>query len=120
MDNHQYIITQGSTPTLELRLPFEFPDTGGVAFATFAQGDKNVLEYGLNGTATALIAGTGTLTVAEDDASVLYLAMTQADTLKLTPGDVELQLRVKTTDGADTFLPVIGAVVKAHKTGVIT
>ena len=124
MDNHQFMIAQGSTPRIELALPFEFPDSGGVAFVTFSQQDKNVLEYGLNGTATAAIVGTGSLTRDSDDKSILVLSMTQADTLGLSVGDAELQVRVKTTDGgqtfADTFAPLTGAIVKAHKTGVIS
>ena len=51
---------------------------------------------------------------------MLVLAMTQADTLSLTPGDVELQVRIKTNDGADTYEPLIGAVMKAKKGGVIS
>ena len=119
MDNLQFMIAQGSTPRLEMELPFEFP-AGGKAFATFSQGDRNVLEYGLNASATAAIAGSGTLAVSSDDDSVLALTMTQADTFVLTPGDAELQIRVKTSDGADTFVPLVGAVLKAHKTGVIS
>ena len=123
MDNHQFIIAQGSTPILALALPFE-ADADDVVFATFSQGDKNVLEYAMNGTATAAIAGTGTLEIDEDDASTIVLAMTQEDTLGLTPGDAELQIRIKHTDGeevfTDTFVPLVGAVLKAYKTGVIT
>lgn len=119
MDNHQFIIAQGSTPTLELALPFEL-DAGDTAFVTFSQGDQNVLEYGLNGTATTAIAGTGTLSRDVNDHSLLIIKMTQADSLKLTPGDAELQVRVKTADGADTFMPLVGEIIKSHKTGVIT
>lgn len=120
MDNHQFTITQGSTPTLELALPFEL-DAGGTAFVTFSQGDQNVLEYGLNGTPSpAYIAGTGTLSRDVNDHSLLIIKMTQADSLKLTPGDAELQVRVKTADGADTFMPLVGEIIKSHKTGVIT
>ena len=118
MDQLQFIIAQGSTPRLELALPFRFPD-GGKAFVTFSQGEKDVLEYGLNGTATPAIAGAGSITVNSNDKSMLVLEMTQADTLLLTPGDIELQVRVKTTDGADTFEPLVGAVLKAKKGGVI-
>ena len=124
MDQLQFVIAQGSTPRIELLLAFEFPDSGGKAFVTFSQGGVNVLEYGLNGTATPAIAGTGQLTVDSSDRSMLVLAMTQADTLSLKPGDVELQVRIKTTDGVDTFAdtyePLIGAVLKAKKGGVIS
>ena len=119
MDQLQFIIAQGSTPRLELALPFRFPDSGGKAFVTFSQAGTNVLEYGLNGTATPAIVGTGQLTVDSNDKSMLVLEMEQADTLKLSPGDIELQVRVKTTDGADTFEPLVGAVLKAKKGGVI-
>lgn len=119
MDNHEFVIIQGSTPRIEMALPFEFPDNG-VAFATFAQKNKAVLEYGLHGTATPEIVGSGSLALDAEDSSMLVLTMTQADTLGLTPGDAELQLRIKTTDGADTFFPLVGAVVRAWKTGVIS
>ncbi len=120
MNNLNFMITQGSTPRIEMGLPFDFPESGGKAFATISQGGKAVLEYGLNGTPTATIAGSGTLTVSDDDASVLALRMTQTDTLTLTEGDAELQVRVKTSDGADTFLPIVGEVVAASKRGVIS
>ena len=75
----------------------------------------------MNGTdAAAGIKGTGTLTISDDDASVMLLAMSQADTLALTPGDAELQIRIKTSAGTDTFVPLVGAVLKAYKTGVIS
>lgn len=119
MDNKQFVITQGSTPSLEMCLPFEMPGSG-TAFATFSQGDAAVLEYGLNGTPTAGIAGTGTLALDTEDSSMLVLSMSQTDTLSLTHGDVELQVRVKTDDGADTYFPLIGEVIRAAKQGVIT
>ena len=120
MDNHQFIIVQGSTPTLELVFSFDV-DVDDVVYVTFSQHDANVLEYTMNGTVSpAYIAGTGTLEIDTGDSSVMLLTMTQADTLGLTPGDVELQVRVKTADGADTFFPLVGEVVRSHKTGVIT
>ena len=45
--------------------------------------------------------------------------MTQADTLRLSPGDAEIQLRVRSTSGAETFAPLVGVIGRAHKTGVI-
>ena len=119
MDNLQFMIAQGSTPRIELALPFEADGDTDVVYVTFNQDDKNVLEYSMNGTATAAIAGAGTLAVSDEDDSVLVLTMTQADTLRLTPDDVELQVRIKTDAGADTFFPLVGAVVKSYKTGVI-
>lgn len=123
MDQLNFIIPQGSTPRIEMGLPFELPD-GSTAYATFSQADRSVLEYAYNGTATPSIAGTGSLTRDADDKSLLILAMSQADTLGLKPGDAELQIRVKTTISgesfADTFASIPGVIVKAHKLGVIS
>lgn len=120
MDNLQFVIPQGSTPRLEFGLPFVLPYARSKVFVTFSQSDKNVLEYGYRGAPTPAIAGTGELTVDPNDKSLLVLNMTQADTLSLVPGDIELQLRVFTPDGADTFVPLIGRVMAAKKGGVIT
>ncbi len=118
MDNLNFLIYQGSTPTLELVLPLEL-NVDDVAVATLRQGDVDVLEWALNETPREAIAGNGTLTLHEDDPSVLLLAMTQADTLALEPVDAELQLRVVTQEGADTFVPVVGAVGPAYRGGVL-
>lgn len=118
MNNLNFLIYQGSTPTMELVLPLEL-DVDDAAVATLRQGDVDVLEWALNETPRETIAGSGTLALHEEDPSVLLLAMTQADTLALTPGDAELQLRVVTGEGADTFLPVVGAVGPAFRGGVI-
>ena len=118
MDQIAFRFAQGSTPRIELLLPFLCP-TGAKVFVTFAQAGRAVLEYGMNGSPSPGIGGTGTLTLDTDDRSMLVVTMSQADTLSLSPGDVELQVRVKTTDGADTFEPLIGQVIKAHKGGVI-
>lgn len=112
-------IVQGSTPLFELQLPFEYPSSGAVVFATFVQNTKPVREFALGGTATSTIAGTGTLTVSDSDDSTLLLSLTQADTLAMTPGDVEFQVRIRTSDGADTFHPIPGRVHRAYKPGVI-
>ena len=120
MDNLNFRIAQGSTPRLELELPFQLPDSGVKAFVTFSQGGVNVLEYGLNGTPTPAIAGTGTLSVDSSDMSMLILTMTQTDTLGLEAGDIELQVRLKTPDGVDTFEPLVGEVIKGKKGGVIS
>ena len=120
MDNLQFMIAQGSTPRIELAFPFEV-DVDDVVYVSLAQSDTVRREWTMNGDAAGIgIAGTGTLEISADDDSVMVLTMTQADTLALTPGDAEMQVRIKTTDGADTFMPLVGAVVKAHKTGVIT
>lgn len=120
MDNLNFRIAQGSTPRLELELPFSLPDSGVKAFVTFSQGGVNVLEYSYGGTATPAIAGTGELTVDSSDMSMLLLTMTQSDTLSLAAGDIELQVRLKTPDGVDTFDPLVGEVMKAKKGGVIS
>lgn len=120
MDNLQFVIAQGSTPKLSLAFPFEV-DADDVVYASIAQDGKVKREWTMNGSpATDGRAGTGTLEIDEDDASVMVLSMTQADSLALTAGDAELQIRIKTSSGADTFLPLVGAIVKAHKTGEIT
>lgn len=120
MDNLNFRIAQGSTPRLELEIPFQLPDSGVKAYVTFSQGGVNVLEYALNGTPTPAIAGTGTLSVDSSDHSVLVLAMTQSDTLGLDAGDAELQVRLITPDGADTFAPIVGEIIKSKKGGVIS
>ena len=119
MNQLHFSIAQGSTPRIKLLLPFDLT-SGSVAFATFAQGNKAVLEYGFNGTPTAAIAATGTLALNLDDTSVLVLNMTQDDSLSLQAGEAELQIRVKTTAGAYTFFPIPGVVIRAIKTEVIS
>ena len=118
MDHLMYAIARGSTPTLELELPFELP-VASVCYATFSQDDKPVLEYSVNGKPSSGIRGAGTLTIDPDDPSILLLAMTQSDTLVLERGDADLQVRVRTYNGADTFLPLHGEIVQAQKEGVI-
>lgn len=121
MNNLRFLLTQGATPTIELVMPLELA-ADDAAVVTIRQGDTDVLEYGLNAEALADIAGSGTLAFADDgtDTSVLLLNMTQADTLRLTVGDAELQLRIATDEGADTFLPVVGAVGPAFRKGALT
>lgn len=119
MNNLNFLIFQGTTPTLELVLPFEM-DPDDAAVATFRQGNMNRLEYGYNADVGVVVRGTGALTLQDDDNSVLLLEMTQADTLKLSEGDVEIQLRVSTQDGADAFAPIIGAVGPAFRKGELT
>lgn len=118
MDNMRFMIAQGSTPRIELLLPFELKNRY-VVFVTFEQKRNAVLEYGLGFQPSPEIAGEGTLSVDPDDKSMLVLNMTQQDTLSLIPCDIEMQVRVKTDDGADTFLPIPGHVIKAIKGGVI-
>ena len=116
MDEREFLFFQGSTPTLELVLPLALHAEDKI-FLTFSQADQRVLEYAINGSASP--AGSGTLRLAEGEENVLLLSMTQADTLRLAAGDVELQLRLKNDVGADTFRPLIGRVGPARKEGVI-
>lgn len=121
MNNLNFLIMQGTTPTVELVMPLELAQDD-MAVVTFRQGDKDVLEYGLNAEAREDIAGTGELVFADDgeDRSVLLLNMSQSDTLGLTVGDAELQLRIVTDDGADSFVPVPGAIGPAFRNGSLT
>ena len=115
-----FMLYQGSTPTLELVLPIELQPTD-VVYATFSQDEERVLEYHINGTNSVVPPPpAGTLRLDVHDGHTLLLEMTQADTFRLQPGDTELQLRIKTEDGADTFIPALGYVGKARKEGVIT
>jgi len=121
MNNLNFLIFQGTTPTIELVMPLELAEDDA-AVVTIRQGDTDVLEYALNAEAREDIAGTGTLVFADDgtDRSVLLVNMSQADTLGLTVGDAELQLRIVTDVGADAFVPVVGAVGPAFRRGVLT
>ena len=116
MEETEFLFFRGSTPTLELVLPLavDFSDT---VYLSFSQGGRNVLEYAMNGSPSP--AGTGTLRRAEEDENVLLLTMSQADTLALETGNVDLQLRLKNSVGADTFQPLTGRVGPAWKEGLI-
>ena len=116
MDENEFLFFRGSTPTLELVLPLAVGWNDKI-FLTLAQGGRTVLEYALNGTANP--AGSGTLRRDETDENLLLLTMSQADTLSLEAGDVELQLRLKNDVGADSFRPLWGRVGPALKEGVI-
>ena len=116
MDEAQFLFFRGSTPTLELVLPLAV-DPEDVVYLTMSQQNRAVVEYAMNG--TPLPAGSGQLRRAEEDENVLLLTMSQADTLALETGDVELQVRLKNTVGADTFQPVTGRVGPSLKEGVI-
>lgn len=114
----QFLIAQGSTPWLELCLPLELTNST-VIYVDICQGRDIVIEYNKNGTTDLDIKGDGTLSIDEDDATVLILSMTQGDTLRLIEGETEIQVRVKTGDGADTLIPVWGMTVPAYKGGTI-
>ena len=116
MEESQFLFFRGSTPTLELVLPLAVAPEDTV-YLTLRQRDRTVLEYALNG--TPYPPGGGQLRRAEEDENVLLLTMSQSDTLALESGDVELQLRLKNTVGADTFRPLRGKVGVAFREGVI-
>ena len=101
MEESQFLFFRGSTPTLELVLPLRL-SYDDVIYLTLCQGGRPVLEYALNGSL-----------------NVLLLTMSQADTLALETGNVDLQLRLKNSVGADTFRPLTGRVGPAWKEGVI-
>lgn len=111
-----FLILRGSTPVLRMELPAE-PEDSDVIYLTFRQGERNVLEYARNGTASP--AGTGTLRLSGTDPARLEAEMTQADTLRLAAGECVIQLRRRGADGAQTFCPVIGRVCDALKQGEI-
>lgn len=100
-------------------MPLEIDADYDVVYATLTQGFDTALEFAINGTPAKSSENPGTLTVAEDDPSLLLLSMTQADTLALDVDDVILQIRVKTSSGADTFLPLYGRIISAHNKEVI-
>ena len=116
MDKERFLFFRGSTPTLELVLPLAVGASDTV-FLTLAQDGRPILEYALNGSPSP--AGTGTLRRDETDENVLLLTLSQADTLALASGSVELQLRLKNDVGADSFRPVTGRIGPVLKEGVI-
>ena len=116
MRTPQFLILRGSTPVLRLELP-EPPADGDVIYLTLRQGQANVLEYARNG--EPVPAGTGTLRLRGEDPACLELEMTQADTLRLAPGECVLQVRRRGETGAETFLPVIGQVGEVLRQGEI-
>ena len=116
MEESQFLFFRGSTPTLELVLPLRL-SYDDVIYLTLCQGGRPVLEYALNG--SPAWPGSGELRRDEADENVLLLTMSQADTLALAHGDCELQLRLRTADGADTFAPCFGWVGQARRKGEI-
>lgn len=116
----KFRIPRGATPTLELQLPIDVSTGTWVVYVTFVQNHSVVLEYALNGTPSASSASPGSVSVDSQDGNTLLVDMTQADTLLLSPGDVELQVRIKSPAGlADTFLPEHGVVINNLKGGAI-
>ena len=116
MRTPQFFFFRGSTPTLELALPFAL-GAGDAAYLTLSQDGLNPLEYAYNGQQASYVQGS--LTPLEEDPKTLAVSMTQADTLRLQAGDCELQLRVKTDQGADAFFPIFGQIGETRKEGVI-
>lgn len=113
----EFTIPRGSTICLECGVDVEdgLLDTDTV-YATFRQGNTNVIEYALNGTGHDV---TGHLEIDEEDPTLLQIVMTQADTLKLETGEVLVQIRIKRGDLADTMVPVRGLVGQLYKGGEI-
>lgn len=109
----EFLVFQGTDYALELRLPYEI-GSEDVAVCTLVQGQQTVLEYRRNcDPAPEAITPTGLLLLDAEDEKLLRVCMTQADTLRLAPGLVRLQLRVVTDGGAETFAPVLGTVGSA-------
>ena len=116
----QFYVFQGSTPRLEIVLPLEIDAASDIVYATMDQMDQSVLEYRINGTnRSGMVVPAGAMAVDETDADTIIIQMAQEDTLRLIPGEVLLQIRVKTSDGADTLIPIPGYVGKAQKPGTI-
>jgi hypothetical protein len=119
----EFCVSRGSTPCLEVGMPLEL-ENSDVIYATFAQDRSALLEYNLNGSADASTpAASGSMEIDEDDATILRICMTQADTLAFETGEVVLSIRIKRTDEedtlADTLKPITGMVFPAIKEGVI-
>lgn len=110
MDNLRFMIAQGSTPHLELVLPFELEELDD-AIVTIRQDGKNVLKY-----QKSQVNG---CEVDSADSAILRVHMSQEDTLSLSVGDAEIQLRVRRGDDIDTFLPVPGVVVPSYNKEVL-
>lgn len=119
----QFIIYKGSTPCLECAMSEALLDTDTI-YATFWQLDHRVIEYNKNGTTDPTLPEvSGRLEIDEENPALLQILMTQSDTLQLQTGEVELQIRVKRSDGgevlADTMVPVFGRIGPAYKEGAI-
>lgn len=85
-------ITQGTTPTFSFTLPFETAQVNGF-FATFRQGEKNVLEKNL----TDFVAEEYTLSV----------TLSQEETFLFKPNqNVRLQARLADKEGNAFASPV--------------
>ena len=116
MRSPQFWIFRGSTPTLELELPFPAAPED-VIYLTLSQGSEPRVEYAINGTPDPY--STGSLAISPEDPRLLVAGFTQRDTLNLRAGDCSLQVRIRTSEGADTFLPLRGFVGEVQKGGEI-
>ena len=116
MDETDFLFFRGSTPTLELVLPLAV-DWSDTVCLTLSQRGRTVVEYAMNGSANP--RGSGTLTRDETQQNLLLLTLSEADTLALEAGDVELQLRLKNSVGADSFRPLTGRVGPILREGVL-
>lgn len=116
MDETDFLFFRGSTPTLELVLPLAV-DWSDTVCLTLSQRGRTVVEYAMNGSANP--RGSGTLTRDETQQNLLLLTMSEADTLALEAGDVELQLRLKNSVGSDSFRPLTGRVGPILREGVL-
>lgn len=113
-DKVLFRVNQGTDYGLEIALPYEIGADDPVV-VTVAQGGAEALRYHRNDV-DAADPPTGEILLSEDGMT-LTVAMTQADTLRLDAGDAEVQVRVKTADGAETFDAVRGIVGAAVYTG---
>lgn len=116
MRTPQFLISRGSTPTLELFLPMT-PARNDKIYLTFSQNGRTTLELSRNG--SAIPAGTGSLTLSEEEPGLVLASLTQDDTLMLKAGDCRMQLRIRGSEGADAFFPLTGYVEDVLKEGSI-
>lgn len=110
MDNKQIMIAQGSTPHLELVLPFEIEEMDDAIF-TIMQNGQIKKEWQKSQDEE--------MEVDSADKAIMRVHMSQADTFALSVGDAEFQLRVRRGDDIDTFLPIPGVVVPSYNKEVL-
>ena len=104
----QFFFFPGATPTLEFVLPVEIDVSTDILYVSFSQGYETVKEYDQDSSAVTA------------DGNSIYVAMSQADTLKFGAGDCEVQLRYLLADGtADVSVPVPGLVGRTQMTEVL-
>lgn len=112
MRTPQFQIMQGQECYLYLSCPIDLTDCTKI-YLTIVQDGKVFGEFSeLNA-----LSEYGEISIDDEESTDLVLHLTQAATLDLNAGECEIQIRVKTSDGADTFLPVWGMVGKAFTGG---